>query len=396
MPSTWDAVVVGGGPAGSATALRLAATGRSVAVLERSRFDRPRVGETLAPLVWPLLEDLGVWERFTGLHPLPSWGTRSVWADPAPVEHSHLVSGYACGWHVDRRAFDRMLADAAASAGAHLWTGTAAVGCRPDGDAWLLACADGRAVRGRLVVDATGRRAGISRALGAGRSTFDRLVALAVRWDGVDVAEEQYLLLEAAAEGWWYTAPLPGAGMVGMLMTDADLCREGGLHASAPWRDRLSATAVTAARVGAAPLRSAPRAHSAASQRSRRAGDPRPWLSVGDAALSVDPLTGSGVLRALRTAESAADAAGHLLDRPGSAGTVVARYESARDDECARYLADHARHYGDVRRFATPFWRRRRPRRRPDPVRSDPSAPGATMWCREQVDEEDDGAGDLR
>jgi 2-polyprenyl-6-methoxyphenol hydroxylase-like FAD-dependent oxidoreductase len=184
--------------------------------------------------------------------------------------------------------------------------------------------------------------------------------------------------------------------MVGMLMTDADLCRRGELHASAQWRGRLSSAAVTAARVGAAPLRSAPRVHSAASHRSRRAGDPRPWLSVGDAALSVDPLTGSGVLRALRTAESAADAAGHLLDRPGSAGAVVARYESARDGECARYLADHARHYGAVRRFATPFWRRRWPRPRRDPVRSDPPTPGVTMWWREQVQEEDDVARDRR
>jgi flavin-dependent dehydrogenase len=357
---TWDVVVVGGGPAGAATALRLAAAGRSVAVLERSRFDRPRVGETLAPLVRPLLQDLGAWERFTTLHPLPSWGTRSVWADPSPAEHSHLGSGYGCGWHVDRRAFDRMLLDAAAAAGAHVQAGTAAVGCRPDGGGWLVACGDGRTVRGRLVVDATGRRAGIARALGARRLPFDRLVAVAASWDGVDVTEQHYLLVEAAAEGWWYTAPLPGAGMIGMLMTDADLCREDGLHVGARWRDRLRSAGTSAARVGGAPPRSAPAVHSAVSHRTVRAGDPRPWLSVGDAALAVDPLTGSGVLRALRTAEAAADAGGRLLDRSRSAETVVARYESARNDECTAFLTDRARYYGQVRRYATPFWRRRR------------------------------------
>jgi flavin-dependent dehydrogenase len=350
---------VGGGPAGAATARRLAATGWSVAVLERSRFDRPRVGETLAPPVRPLLQHLGVWERFTALDPLPSWGTRSVWEDPAPAEYSHLVSGYGCGWHVDRRAFDGMLVDAAAAAGARVCAGTAALGCGPDGDAWLVACAGGRALRGRLVVDATGRRAGISRTLGAGRLTFDRLVAIAASWDGVDVAEEHYLLVEAAAEGWWYTAPLPDAGMIGMLMTDADLCREDGLHVGARWRDRLRSAALTAARAGGAPLRPAPRVHPAGSHRTARAGDPRPWLSVGDAALAVDPLTGSGVVRALRTAEAAAGAAGQMLHRPGSAGTVIARYESARDVECTDFLTERARYYGRVRRYATPFWRRR-------------------------------------
>jgi flavin-dependent dehydrogenase len=119
----YDAAVVGGGPAGSATARRLALQGRTVVLLERSRFDRPRVGETLGPVVQPLLRDLGVWDRFLRLGALPSWGTRSIWGAPEPATHSHLMSGYGCGWHVDRLRFDRMLADAAVAAGAVLHTG---------------------------------------------------------------------------------------------------------------------------------------------------------------------------------------------------------------------------------------------------------------------------------
>ena len=359
-PRTYDVVVVGGGPAGAATALRLAAAGRSVAMLERSRFDRPRVGETLAPLVQPLLRDLGVWDQFVALRALPSWGTRSVWDEPEPAEHSHLASGYASGWHVDRRAFDRMLADAAAVTGAQVWTGTSVAGCRHDGAAWDVLCADGRRLRGRLLVDATGRRAGLGRSLGARRLAFDRLVAIAGGWDGVDVTEEHYLLVESAADGWWYTAPLPRDAMVGMLMTDADLCRRDGLARTASWHDRLRAATTTAARVGGAPPRSVPRVHPAASHRLSRPGDTRPWLAVGDAALAVDPVSGSGVPRALRTAGAAADTAAGLLDRPGDAAGLLARYESARDGECTAYLTERARYYGAVRRFPTPFWARRR------------------------------------
>ena len=126
--------VVGGGPAGTATALRLAAAGRSVAVLERSHYDRPRVGETLAPWVQPPLRDLGVWDRFTALGSLPSWGTRSVWAVAGGRTSTPTWSAATgSGWHVDRRAFDRMLADAAVEAGAAVLTGWSVAGCAPDG-----------------------------------------------------------------------------------------------------------------------------------------------------------------------------------------------------------------------------------------------------------------------
>src|SRR3954452_12046394 len=102
MADEFDVAVVGGGPAGSAAAGRLARSGCRVVLLERSRFDAPRVGESLAPSTNPLLTELGVWSRFAGLRPLPSFGTRSVWGGAEPQSHSHLVSRHGCGWHVDR------------------------------------------------------------------------------------------------------------------------------------------------------------------------------------------------------------------------------------------------------------------------------------------------------
>ncbi|WP_241998169.1 MULTISPECIES: NAD(P)/FAD-dependent oxidoreductase [Kribbella] len=356
----YDVVVVGGGPAGTATALRLASTGRSVALLERSHFDHPRVGETLAPAVQPLLRELGVWDRYCALRPLPSWGTRSIWDDPEPAEHSHLASGYASGWHVDRRAFDRMLADAAADAGTDVLMRTSLVNCRYDGAAWNVVCSGERRLAARLVVDATGRSAVLGRSLGARRLAFDRLVGITAQWHGVNVTDEQYLLVEAAADGWWYTAPLPGGAMVGMLMTDADLCRRDRLASAGPWHNRLFATTATAERIGPRSASSALLVYPAASRRTTRLHDVRPWLAVGDAALSVDPISGSGVQRALQTAAGAADTLIGLLDRPGDAATLITQYESARDTECTTYLIERAHYYNAVRRYPTPFWNRRK------------------------------------
>jgi flavin-dependent dehydrogenase len=355
----YDAVVVGAGPAGAATARRLASRGRSVALLERSRFDRARVGETLAPAVQPLLCDLGVWDRFRDLAPLPCWGTKSVWARPEPATRSHLTSGYGSGWHVDRLGFDRMVAAAAVAAGATLRTGIVVTGCAWDGGRWEVGLAGGEAVHGRLLVDATGRRASLARVLGARRLAFDRLVGVSATWAGMPVAEEHYLLVETAADGWWYSAPLPGGSLVATLMTDADLCRRDGLADAARWHGRLRATTVTAARVGGRRPAAPPRVYPAASHRLLRVGDRRPWLAVGDAALAVDPVSGSGVLRALRTAECAAITEADLLDHPAAAAASLADYEAARNDECTAYLTERTAHYGIEQRYRSPFWSRR-------------------------------------
>src|SRR5204862_4938424 len=61
MNAAFDAVVIGAGPAGSATAILLARAGWSVALVERQRFPRRKVcGECIAASNLPLLHALGV------------------------------------------------------------------------------------------------------------------------------------------------------------------------------------------------------------------------------------------------------------------------------------------------------------------------------------------------
>ena len=68
MADAYDAVVIGGGPAGATTALLLARAGWSVALVERSVFPRPKVcGEFLSATNAPLLRHLGVAEAFLDL-----------------------------------------------------------------------------------------------------------------------------------------------------------------------------------------------------------------------------------------------------------------------------------------------------------------------------------------
>jgi len=58
--STWDVIVIGAGPAGSTTASLLAAEGHRVLVLEKEKFPRYHVGESMMPFCWFTLDRLGL------------------------------------------------------------------------------------------------------------------------------------------------------------------------------------------------------------------------------------------------------------------------------------------------------------------------------------------------
>ncbi len=369
MHSEFDVAVVGAGPAGSATALRLANSGCRVALIERTQFEDPRVGESLAPSVQPLLADLGVWQDFLRLQPLPSYGTRSVWGTDTPEVHSHMASHWGCGWHVDRATFDHMLADAAAKAGAALLRGTSFVDCHEQDSGWLLILREhgaGSSARrdftshARVVVDATGRSASLAVRVGAQRIRFDRLVGIAMLFEGVDTSQQGYVQVETTADGWWYTAPVRHGHMMAMVMTDSDLCGSARLASESEWTARMRTAPATLARLAKGNAPRGPRVFCATSQRLRRHDRSRNWLAVGDAALAVDPISGSGVIRALRLAQSGAETALAFLEN--RTAEAIETYEGAHDVLCTDYLRERAAYYGIERRWPKAlFWKRRSP-----------------------------------
>ncbi len=362
-PPAFDVAVVGAGPAGSTTARGLAQAGLRVVLLEKSCFDQPRVGESLAPDVQPTLKALGLWAQFCALQSLPSFGIRSVWGSATMRERSHLMSPWQHGWHVDRMQFDRMLADGAARAGAEVRLNTRVRGCIDGGDEFRILIGQGVAgaaeLRARFVVDATGRGASLARSLRARHAVFDRLVAVATQFDDPAARSHCFTLVESTTDGWWYSAPVGAERSVVMLMCDGDLVRSGQLAAAPGWDGALNRTSATAERMtrrGHTPVWG-PAIFPAVSQRLRRpATGSRRWLAVGDAALAVDPVSGSGVIRALETARSAVATVLAVLSAQDEALTA---YESARDAECTDYLVERANYYNLERRWQSPFWQRR-------------------------------------
>ena len=363
----FDAVVVGAGPAGSVVALRLAREGCRVALVERSDLNEPRAGESLAPAVQPLLADLSLWNAFLDLHPAPSYGTCSVWGNEETEIHSHMAGRWGCGWHVDRLEFDRMLATSAREAGATLLCGTVVLQCASSGENWVLnlrhrteakSGTESFQLGAAVVIDASGRAASLGRLLGARRMVFDRLIGIGVTQRGMDISQQGYVSVESSEHGWWYAAPVPKDRMVVMLMTDSDLCVRGRLSTPTVWLEELQKTSITCARApGVASMKDL-RVWSAASQRLARNCKKARWLAVGDAALAVDPVSGSGVVRSLRSSKACAEAALAILG--GKTSDALVKYENGCDLECVEFLRERAGYYRIEQRWPTAdFWRRR-------------------------------------
>src|SRR4029453_11710186 len=76
---TSDVLVIGGGPGGSTAATMLARKGHRVVLLERARFPRDHIGESLLPSSMPVLEELGVLPVLQQAGFLLKWGATMVW-----------------------------------------------------------------------------------------------------------------------------------------------------------------------------------------------------------------------------------------------------------------------------------------------------------------------------
>jgi flavin-dependent dehydrogenase len=356
-----DALVCGGGPAGTALAAALAATGGSVVVLERSRYEGPRVGEHLPPNAQPVLEQLGLWGRFRAGPHLPSLGVSAAWGGEGFREQDYLFSPYGQGWNLDRGAFDAMLADAAGAAGAEVLTATHLASIDRSDGTWQARLAggarDGHALAARFVVDASGRAAALARRFGSRRRAHDNLVGLCA-WlpRRAHQREHRRLVVEAAEIGWWYTTPLPGERRVAVLLTDRDLVPAGAAGARALWAAELARTRTirTLVETGGTPASFRLRAANTY-MLERVAGDG--WLAVGDAASAFDPLSSMGILKALR---NSAAAAGALARGLAGEEDALAVYAGEVEGEFTRYLRDRHQVYARERRWANaPFWRRR-------------------------------------
>ncbi|MEU7893532.1 geranylgeranyl reductase family protein [Nonomuraea sp. NPDC049152] len=311
-----DVIVVGAGPAGSATAFYLAQAGLDVLLLEKTRFPREKVcGDGLTPRAVKQLMNMGVdidapgWVRNKGLRVVGGGGRYDL-------DWPQLDSFPDFGLVRTRQDFDHIVAANAVKGGVRLMEGVNVTGPILDdrsGHIVGVTTKDGVSYRSRLVVAADGNSTRLALAMGLYKRE-DRPMGVAVRtYFESPRHDDDYL--EIWLELWDGETLLPGYGWVfgvgdgtsnvglGLLNTsDAfknidyrDLLKRWTRNMPAEWgftEDNMT----TSIRGAALPMAF-----------NRQPHYTRGLVLVGDSGGAINPFNGEGIAYAMETGEIAAE-----------------------------------------------------------------------------------------
>jgi geranylgeranyl reductase family protein len=304
----WDAVIVGAGPAGSATALLLARAGLHVLLLDRAHFPREKpCSEYLSPESSLVLERLGpeVLHAVATASPAHLVGMKVV----APSGDAVIGRFETFSFALPRARFDTILRAAAEQAGTEVREGVKVEELIYDAGAvagvTALKTANGKreTYRARVVVGADGLRSMVARRLGKVYSSPPHRIAftahVADAADVVDVGE-----MHVGRPGYVGLGPI-GAGVTTVALVLPVKEAKRGQHFFA----ELNRFPGVAGRFQARNIVRRVLATGPFARWSRRpiAGGRGGALLVGDAADFFDPFTGQGIYSALRGAELAAE-----------------------------------------------------------------------------------------
>lgn len=351
-----DICVVGGGPAGSTAARRLAQLGYDVCLLERETFPRPRVGESLPASILPLLEALGVRERVECAGFLRPKTALVRWAEPSVQERIHPGPP---GLQVDRGRFDALLLDAAEEAGVRVLQPATPGFPQIEGDGnWTIPVRLAHTfvtLSVRYIVDAAGRGGFVpGRHIRASAPTL----ALYGYWRDTSINGPE-TRVEAGHQEWFWCAPLADGTVAAAVFVDPKrVASETAGDIEALYRDLLVDSELLRGCLDGELISAVSACDASCLYAAEPVGDR--FIRVGDAYLAMDPLSSQGVQSAIASGLQAAVVVNTLLARSENAELAMAFYRDRQLEKAKRHCETSARFYGEKAAISDqPFWRKR-------------------------------------
>jgi flavin-dependent dehydrogenase len=333
----YDVLVIGGGPAGSTAGTLLARAGKRVLLLEKERFPRFHIGESLLPYNHRLFAEMGIlplleaqnFPRKRGAQFHLGDGSRSLLF----VFRNGRFTREHEAFQVERARFDHLLLQHAGRSGAEVREGWVVRKCGREGEGMVVEARDPegvtREIRAAYLVDASGRSNLTGNQEGL-RRVHPRLrkVALFGHFKGVrrDVGEKGGdTVIVRLADKWFWLIPLDEEKVsVGCVMDQEELARSG-QSPEALFRCFWQGSPVLAERMNRATLQGAFQTTADFSYYNERLTGPR-LLRTGDAAGFMDPIFSAGVYLAMYSGRLAARAVEQAL-AAGRDAPFLPRYE---------------------------------------------------------------------
>jgi flavin-dependent dehydrogenase len=323
----YDAIVIGGGPSGSTAASILAMHGRRVLLLEREKFPRYHIGESLLPYGYFPLERLGLLEKMKQSHYTKKYSVQFARQDGRVSIPFYFFDYFkheaASTWQVLRSEFDEMLLNNSREQGVEVREETrvdqfiqdngAVVGVRA-----VSATGEPLEFRAPVTIDATGRDA-LAAARNGWRIFDEKLKKIAV-WTYYKGAKRDPGLDEGATtigflpeKGWFWYIPLAGDVVSVGAVGEKDYLFREGRDLKEVFHREVAANKWIESHLAEGEQFGPYRVTSEFSYRSKYTAT-NGLVLTGDAFGFLDPVFSSGVMLALKSGELCADAVHAALE----------------------------------------------------------------------------------
>jgi flavin-dependent dehydrogenase len=316
VSENYDAIIIGGGPAGASAGAILGEYSHRVLILERERFPRYHIGESLIPFTFQPLERLGMIPRMKGSHFVKKYSVRFVQPDGGGSQPFYFFTRYdkdtiAQSWQVLRSEFDQMMLDNARAKGAAVREETTVTRLLMEGERVVGVEAKDEAgrtheFRAPITLDCTGKEAFASNRNGwRERDPYLNKIAVwtyykdSKRREGIDEGETTVAFIPE--KGWfWHIPQHDGMVSVGVVAEGKYLTRGGVKDPQAIFEREIEANLWIKDRLSVGRSTGEYWVTSEYSRHSRYCAAPGLAL-VGDALAFLDPVFSSGVMLALKS-----------------------------------------------------------------------------------------------
>lgn len=360
-----DVIVIGGGPAGSTAATLLAQQGFSVTLLERERFPRFQIGESLLPYNNDLFDRLGVTDQLVTGDFHPKYGAYFVTGDGSTAFNfrfdQRLQDPYRKSYQVKRAEFDHLLLKNAARHGVEVREETPVTSIDlsdPDkavvnvGQPLRLSEPSGQPERlsyvARFVVDASGHGAVVGSRVGDKSDIVSlKKIAFFAHYRGVPRAEGRdagNTVIVVLRNAWFWLIPVNAEVMSVGLVVDRDHFLGCGLEPQELLEKTIAESSWVAERMKDAERITQIYARKDFSFRMKNMVGTN-YALIGDAAGFIDPIFSTGVFMAMKSADLASSA-------------IVQKLRDGSMDALKTYERDMSRGLDKYLKFIEHFYRR--------------------------------------